>query len=217
MRSLVILLALASTAGADTWSFDIGTETRWLGDTSAAILTADNLTGPRTTLGRRVLGFDGPRGRTLDVGVFGRWTYGLAEGQIFQSLDTEMKQNAFTGGLRIHAALVRPIRLVGQLELGAARTDVVVRDGDTMTPVDDHAWGFLGAVTVGADVALIDRRRFRLGMVADVGYTVTDPVEIHAYPGNRPGDMQSIPTLYASIGSLDTRGYTFTFALRGGF
>jgi hypothetical protein len=218
MKTLALLVLFAAgSARADTWSIDAGSETRWLGDTSAAILTSENLTGPRITVGRRLLDLDGPRGRTLDVGVFGRWVFATAAGQIFQSLDTETEQHAFTGGLRVDAPLVRRIRLVGQLELGGARTAVVVREGDTMTPVDDHAWGFLGAVSLGTDLALVERRRFRLGVVADLGYTVTDPVQIHAYPGNRPADMQSIPTLYASIGNLDTRGWTFAFALRGGF
>jgi hypothetical protein len=227
MKTLVILASLAGVAHAQpaeqpateaptsTWSIDGGTHTRWLGATSGAILTSETMYGSRITLGRSLTTVSA-RNRELDVGLFARWVYAEAAGTIFQNLDTDLSQHALTGGLRVDAPLWWRVRLVGQAEAGMARTALTVTQ-DAMTPVQDHSWGLYAAASLGADLAIHDGPKFRLGLAIDLGYTVTSPVELHALPGDRPDENLSIPTSYASIGKLDTRGVTYSMALRGSF
>lgn len=229
MKPVVTLaiLGLAATASADpvdtprpsvpapAWSLDFGSHVRWFGDTSAAILTTDTLAGPRITLGRSLTRV-AARNRELEVGVFARWVYATASGTVFQDLKTAIDQQAFTGGIRLDAPLAWRARLVGQAEAGMARTALRVTQ-DAMEPVDDHGWGLYGAASLGTQLDFVDVPKFRLGLTVDVGYTVAAPVKLRALPGDRPDENLSIPTTYASIGSLDTRGWTYSMALRGSF
>jgi len=229
MKRIAILatLALAGTAHAEQvddpqtpptaqrWSIDVGSHIRSLGDTSAAILTTEPLSGVRMTVGRRLTSVSAPR-RDLDIGVFARWVYAGGSGTFFQELHTEIEQHALTGGIRVDAAVFWRFRIVGQAELGMARTELAITE-DEMTPVNDHAWAPYGTATLGADLAIASRPKFRLGLALDLGYTVTVPVDLHALPGDRPDEDLSIATTYASIGKLDTRGFTYSMALRGSF
>ncbi len=233
--AVIATLALAGTAHAQpvadrppesaparpsTWSIDFGSHLRWFGDTSGAILTSEPLAGTRLTVGRSLTQVAAPRllarGGELDVGVFARWVYADATGTIFQDLATAVSQHGLTAGVRVDAALVWRTRLVAQAEVGMARTALTVTQQE-MEVVDDHAWGLTAATSLGVDVALVQRRRLKLGFGADLGYTVTSAADLRALPGDRPDEALSIPTTFASIGKLDTRGWTYSMALRGSF
>lgn len=205
----------AAPAKPATWSVDFGSHLRWFGDTSGAILTSEALAGTRLTVGRSLTQVDAPR-RELDVGVFARWVYAEAAGTIFQDLATDLSQHGLTAGVRVDAALLWRARLVAQAEVGMARTALTVTQ-QAMEVVDDHAWGLTAAASLGAEIAVVQRRRFKLGFGADLGYTVTSAVDLRALPGDRPDEDLSIPTTFASIGKLDTRGWTYSMSLRGSF
>jgi hypothetical protein len=223
---LPIALALAAVAAADapaladdagsTWTIDIGTQTRYFGDTSAAALTPEPMLGPQLTVGRHLVGLPGPRGG-FDLAGFIRVTGGQASGLIFNSLGTQVDQLAFTGGARLDLAVWRGFGASAKLDLGAARTAVVIGDNlGAMAPVDDSAWGFLGAATLGVKYDGVVRGHYTIGLAFDVGYTVAAPVALHAYPRSRPEEELSISTMYTGLGALDTRGLTLGFTLRGG-
>jgi len=205
----------APAARSPRWSIDLGPHVRWFGDTSGAILTSEPLAGGRVTLGRSLTQVTAGH-RALDLGVFARWVSASSIGAIFQDLATNVSQHAFTAGVRIDTPLLWRVRLVAQAELGMARTALAVTAGE-MTVVDDHSWGMLGAASLGADLALADKPRFRLGLGVDLGYTVASPASLRALPGDRPSEDLSIPTTYASIGKLDTRGWTYVMSMRGSF
>jgi hypothetical protein len=198
-----------------TYSLDIGSHVRWFGDTSAAILSTDTLAGSRITVGRSLTDVKAPL-RDVHIGVFARWVFASSDGAIFQNLVTRIDQHEVGAGLRFDAPLWWRFRAIGQVELGMARTALRVTQ-DLMTPVDDHAWAPYGAATLGADLALYQSPRFRLALGMDLGYTVTVPVDLRALPGDRPDEDLSIATDYASIGKLDTRGVTYSMAIRGAF
>jgi hypothetical protein len=207
--------AQASAIRAPRWSFDFGPALRWFGDTSGAIVSSDPLAGARLTIGRSLTQVT-TRHRPLELGVFARWTTGGATGTIFQDLATQVGQHQLTAGVRLDAPLVWRTRLVAQAELGMARTALAVTAGD-MTVVDDHAWGMCAAASLGGDLALLDGPRFRLALGVDLGYTVASAADLRALPGDRPAEDLSIPTTFASIGKLDTRGITYAFSIRGSF
>ncbi|MEJ7599891.1 MAG: hypothetical protein WKG01_18440 [Kofleriaceae bacterium] len=218
--ALLFVLALAAPAHADPhYAIDVSSQVRWFGDTSAAILADKPIAGPQLTLSRQLATVDVPR-RTVDLSVFGRFAFGLVDDQIFGALETSLHQYMFTGGLRGEVPLRWRFSLVGEAGLGIARTSVTITDdtdGTLMTPVDDHEWHALGTAAVGTELALLDHPAFALGLGVHVGYTLASPISLHAYPGDRPDDARSIPTMFAAIGDLDTRGLTVSAGLRGSF
>jgi hypothetical protein len=199
------------------WTLEMGSYARWLGDTSAASLTPGTLIGGRITAGRHLLALPGPRGG-FDLGAFVRVEGGSSGGQVFQVLDTRLDQLGFLAGARLDLGVWRGIIATAQLGLGAARTTATIGDAlGAMAPVDDTAWGFLGEASVGLAWDTVWRHHYLFGVGADLGYAVTAPVALHAYPRTRPEDELSIPTIYAPLGHLDTRGITFAFDVRLGF
>jgi hypothetical protein len=227
MKSAIIVLFAAGTAHAEqvekpsiqksaTYSFDMGSHVRWLGDTSAAILTDDALAGMRMTLGRSLGSLD-VAGRDVAIGVFTRWVLAFAQGTFFNdALDTSIEQNTLGAGLRFDAPLRWRLRMVGQAEVGMAHTALEITQGDVM-PVDDEHWAPYATASLGADLLLVKHPRFHLGLGVDLGYTVTIPVGLHALPGDRPDEQLSIDTTFSEIGKLDLRGVTYSMSLRGSF
>jgi len=202
-------------AASSVYSIDIGSHVRWFGDTSAAIVSTDALAGVRLTVGRS-LTTTTLRHRDVEIGLFARWVYAATSGKMFDDLDTDLRQHTLGGGLRAEAPVVRRLSLVGQAELGMARSALTVTR-DIMTPVDDHRWAPYGATSLGADLLLATGKRLRVDLGVDVGYLVTVPVELRALPGDRPAEDLSIATTFAGIGKLDTRGWTYSMSLRGSF
>ena len=225
MKSLAVLAVLASTgtARADdrVYAVDFSSQVRWFGDTSAAIIAEKPIGGPQITLSRHLLDVDAPLRRTFGVAAFGRFAYGMVDDQIFGALDTSLDQYMFTAGLRGDVPLRWRFSLVGQVELGLARTGLTIVEGQgtgaMTTPVDDHEWHAIGAVSAGTEFAIVDHPAFKLGLGFHLGYTLASPIELRAYPGDRPDDSITIPTMFAAIGDLDTRGVTFSGGLRGEF
>jgi len=226
MKSLALLLLLVpSIASADdvdggsarssTWSFDIGSHIRWFGDTSAAIVTTDAMPGVRMTVGRSLTSTT-VKHRELDVGLFGRYVYGSVSGTMFGNLDTALSQHLLGGGVRTDAPIFRWFSVVGQAELGMARTALRV-DLDEMTPADDAHWSPYLAASLGGELRFSEGKRLDVSLGLDVGYLVTVPTELHALPGDRPDEELSIATTFAGVGKLDTRGMTYSMSLRGRF
>jgi hypothetical protein len=220
MKIAIALLLVASTAYAEpdagaTWSFDIGSHVRWFGDTSAAIVTTDQLAGVRMTAGRSLTSTS-VKHRDLDIGLFGRWVYAAVGGKMFGDLDTSIGQNLLGGGVRIDAPLKRWFSVIAQAEAGMSRTSLTV-SRDEMTPVDDHRWAPYAAASLGGELTLSRGRRFQASLGVDIGYVVTVPVELRALPGDRPSEDLSINTSFASVGKLDTRGTTYSMYFRGRF
>ncbi len=224
MKSLAILaLLVPSIASADqvdgersaTYSLDIGSHIRWFGDTSAAVVTTDSMPGVRMTLGRSLTSTT-VKHRELDLGLFARYVYGAAAGTMFGTLDTVLQQHLLGGGIRTDAPIFRWFSVVGQAELGMARTSLRVEQ-DEMTPADDAHWSPYLAASLGGELRFTEGKRLDVSLGLDVGYIVTVPTELHALPGDRPDEELSISTTFAGIGKLDTRGMTYSMSLRGRF
>jgi hypothetical protein len=200
-----------------SWTFEFGSYARWLGDRSAASLTPGALVGGRLTAGHHLLTLPGPR-RGIDLGVMLRFLAASNDGQVFQTLDTRLDQLGFLAGARFELEVWRGISATAQLDAGVARTSAVIGDQlEQMAPVDDTAWGFLGGGSVGIEVGGVWRRHYTVGLAADLGYAVTAPVTMRAFPRSRPADDLSIPTSFAALGRLDTRGTTLSVSIRLGF
>jgi hypothetical protein len=224
--ALAAVLGAASVGAAETEPdetdetdvvIEVGSQLRWLGDSSAATIAPGVMFGPRITGAYELLGVPGPGGRTLDISVVARIAGGDSTGQVFQTLDTRITQLELGGGARIDMPLWRWIGVEAQLVAGAARTSVVIGDSMSPTPVDDAGWGFIGTASAGLTVSGRARDRYLYGVGIDVGYTVTSAVGIRAEPSNRPEEELSMPTVYEALGGVDTGGIVGSVTLRGGF
>ena len=229
MRTLLALLTVCGLAGGtaaepiDTgpvsasarWTADYEMQQRWLGDASATSL-ASGLLGGRLSFGRRILVMPGPRGG-LDLAGFVRFGAATGDAKLFQELDTSMRQFQFTAGARLDSRVVWRLHANAQLDVGAARTDISIGQDGAMTAIADHGWGVIATGTIGLELDVLRGRTRYLALAADLGYVVTSPITIRAYPRDRPDEDLAIPTTYWSLGELDTRGVTFAAGLRGGF
>jgi hypothetical protein len=200
-----------------TWRVGIGSTARWFGDTSAASLSTERMFAPHLTAMRRLLAFRGPR-EGLSISAVGRFGGGQSEGMLFQSLDTKIDQLAITAGARVELAIWRWAFATAQVDVGAARTHVVIGDSaGEMAPVDDSGWGAIGTGWLGVELGGLVKGRFGFTLSMEIGYTVAQGVAIHATPRTRPEPELSIPTVYAALGDLDTRGFTTQSTITVGF
>jgi hypothetical protein len=233
MRSICALLflaAVAAPAAADgevadsdvpvrsVWTFDLGTTVRRFASTSAASLSEAPLFGPRVTAARKLATFAVPRNGIV-LRAFARVGGGQSDGELFQSLTTHIGQLAVTGGGRAEVDLWHGLSASAELELGAARTSVVIGDDlGAMAPVDDSAWHAIGSTWLGLGYSgQVRGGRFSIALFIEAGYTVTQAVAIHATPRTRPEPELSIPTVYAALGDLDTGGLSLASSFRLGF
>jgi hypothetical protein len=197
------------------WYAGAGSFARWFGDTSAASISEQQLFGPQVTVGRRLADLPGPR-RGFTLSAVARFGAAFSEGTLFQTLETRIDQLSFTGGARLELGLWKWMSASAQLDVGAARTHV--RIGETeMAPVDDSGWHVIGTAWTGVQFGGVVRGRFSVALIAELGYTVTQGVGLRATPGDHPEPELSIPTVYAALGDLDTRGLTSQMTFRLGF
>jgi hypothetical protein len=217
------LAALAGTAAADaphrptpTWTVDAGAHYRWWTYDSAEALAPETMASQHVAIGRKLARAN--RRAWAGLEAFVRFGDGDARGSLFQTLGTHISQTTLTAGVRMSLPVRRWLHFVALGETGAARTAVTIGDElGAMAPVDDAAWAPLGIVTVGLEVAAVQRRQFYLAARLELGTVIAEPVSIRARPRTRPEPDLSIPTEYAGLGELDTGGNTIGLAIRAGF
>ena len=221
MRVLTSLFLAAATAGAATTAHaDPNNDELWFGGgtralraASANALTADNLAGASfgyaRDLGLSIGGLPG-----LAVWVEAGMTTGSAKGTMFQTMATELSSLGFTGGLRARYLLHRLIAVSARGELGAQRVDVAITDHSASG--SDSAWGRIGSAGVALDVFAIARRPFGIGVRAELGYVMTQPIELTPH-GDAGGDALRLPMTALPLGSLDLSGPSLAVSLVGQF
>jgi len=209
----IVLTALTTTAHADdppAWRIEMGSSTRWLGDTSAAAVTTDTLGLFVLSGERRFATLALPRGLVVELAGTGALATGGAGGTMFQTLSTNLDTLELLAGVHASARLVRMMVVSARAELGADKVSLrIAPTGQpAMTSVDDRGWGRAAAASIGAELDPIARPQLRLGVGAELGYTWTSAVEMHASPGDEGDPDLTIRTAFASIGRLDLDGWS---------
>jgi hypothetical protein len=215
--STIAVLALAASAAhadpdpeAAPWRVDIGSSTRWLGDTSAAAVTTETL-GLFVLSGERHVGaVELPRGPSIDLALFGSFASGGATGRMFQTLVTSVDTVELAAGVHATARLYGVLLVSARAGVGA--DDVSLTIAPTARPrmasVDDHGWGRLASASLGAEIEPLKLPILHLGFGAEVGYVTTSSVDMHAYPSDRGAPDLTIQTAFASVGHLDLDGWS---------
>lgn len=215
MRLALIPLAalgLASTAHAEPrYELSVGSSARALRSPSANALTDHNLGG--ASFGAAVdLGLDlGPASVWVEAGA----TTGSADGQMFQTLSTQIAAVDLTGGLRARVPLHRLITASARVELGAQRVRVDISDS-AGTSASDHGWGRMAAAGAALDLVTRPGARFGFGVRVEVGYVMAQAISLtpHRDVG---GDVLMLAMTDAALGALDLGGPTLGASLVGQF
>jgi hypothetical protein len=212
--------AIADSAhrGDPGWRLELGSETRWLHDSSAAAVTTDPFVSTALSVARDLMAIEMFRG-VLDLGAEVTWTNGSATGQMFQTLGTTVGDNEWLGGLRAAWRPRRHVSVTGRASAGVTRTDLFIAplDAPTMASVDDHRWGRVATASLGVELDAVHVPSFALGVGVELGYVETSAVTMHAYPSDRPDPNASIETAYASIGHLDLDGWSLRIGVHAAF
>lgn len=205
MRILLAMLLLAAAAPTaaradpsrgEVW---LGGAARALRTPSANAVTDNNLGGASLGVARD-LGLDlGPH---LGLWIEGGLTIDEAQGTMFQTMSTEISTVGITAGLRARYQLHRLVALTAHAGLGPQRVELEVA-----YQLSDHRWGTQASAGGGLELFLRSRRRFAMGVRAEVGYVMTQAVELSPHR-DTPGDVVALPITDLPIGRLDLSGPT---------
>ena len=210
MRALIVLL-LASTASADTnHEVVLGSQIRSLHASSANALTDDSLAGPVLGYAYRLPIELAPKLELWGTGLF---TAGLVDGEMFQTLATEIRSLQFSAGVRARYPLWRSIVVANaRLDAGAQRVAMSLEDMADHT-AQDAGWGAISTAAVGLELVPLAFRSFGLSFRVEYGYTMAQGIELAAKSEGAPEDTIELDRMAASIGHLDIGGRFLTFTL----
>ena len=206
MRTLIILLIATATAHADGNELWFGGGTRALRSTSADAVTSDSL-------GIGALGYE--HALPVEIPRVALWaeagfSWGAADGNMFQTLKTHLDTQLFVVGARAHYRLHRLIDATARVDLGTARTALWVNDAS------DAGWAAVAQGAVGLDLFAARSPGFGIGLRAELGYTATSGVALTPH-SDQQGDTLQLKMAGASIGHLDLSGPWLAISLIGAF
>ncbi len=206
MRTAALLTVLLATTAAHAGGANelaIGSSSRGLHSDSANAVTADSLGSGTIGIGR-ALAIELVPG--LRLSAIGNFSWGGADGQMFQTMTTELDTLAFTAGGRARYPLrTRYVVATARLDIGMARAALAIRDGSGHT-ASDHGWGATSTAAAGLELYAVATSRFKLGLRLELGYTATSNVELVATPETQSEGTLQLEMTAASLGSLDLSG-----------
>lgn len=204
LLAILVLVTTAGLASADNHEILVGWQDRSMRAPSADAVTGDNLGGAQIGYAH-VLPVATIPGLELWLG--GGMELGGAQGEMFQTLTTELSTVAFVATARARYWLSRPVFATARLSLGAVNTSLSLTDEAGMK-VSDGSWGTAGTAAAGLDVMISrDMPVLRsLGLRVELGYTRASAPALTLRP-DRPDDgTLRLPMTEASIGHLDLSG-----------
>jgi len=214
MRTLLALTVIAATASSATAGKNevtLGSHNRALRASSANAVTNDTLGGGQLAVARHLRLDLYPR---LEVWATGGFSWGGAEGTLFQTMTTEVDSYGFTLGGRARYSLHRMLHASARIDVGPARQSLtIVGNGHT---VSDAAWAGTATAALGLDLLILAYPRFSLGFRFDLGYVAATGA---ALSPREEGDSTKIEldAMQASIGKLDLGGRFFAFSVLSQF
>ena len=215
MRAVFILVLLTSTAHADVnHEAFLGSHIRALRTSSANALTEKSLAGPMFGYAYRLPLDVMPK---LELWGTGTFTFGFADGEMFQTLTTHTNALQMSAGVRARYALWREIVVANaRVDLGAQRVAVSLEDMEGHT-ARDSGWGAISTAALGLELNALALRSFGLGFRAELGYVATQGIGLTAKSDGTPEDTIELDRMAASLGHLDLGGRYFSLTLMARF
>ncbi len=213
MRIALALLLLTTTAQAGNNELTLTETNRALRTSSANAVTDDSLIGGALSYARN-LG-DGliPH---LELWAEGTFAWGGAEGQMFQTLSTELDTLGLMVGARARYHLHRRLDTSIRLDVGSTRAALALRDDGGHT-ARDQGWGAISQATLGIDCYAIRGERFALSLRFELGFTATSPIPLTATPESTSEGTLQLEMTAASLGDLDLSGASFAASIAAQF
>jgi len=211
MRAILILILLAGTARADVHHEALfGSHIRALRTSSANALTDDSLAGPVFGYAYRLPLQVLPK---LELWGTASLLFGFGDGEMFQTLTTNIDTLQMTGGLRARYVFWRGyVAANARVDLGAQRIDVTLADMEDHT-ASDVGWGATSTAALGVELNLLALRAFSLGLRAELGYVANQGIGLTAKSKGAPEDTIELDRMAASLGHLDLGGRYFSFTV----
>ena len=206
MRAVLALLLLSATAHAGNNELAYTSSTRALRTDSANAVTADSLFGGAFTYARRIDPF---AARGFEMWANGTFGWGVADGEMFQTITTELDTLAMTVGAQLRYHLT-PRRFVasGRLDVGTSRASLAIHD-DMGHTASDHGWGAISSVAVGIDCYAFAGQRYGLSFRAELSAVATSSIPLTATPESSGDDTLHLEMTAASLGTLNLSGPAF--------
>ena len=210
--ALLLLAALAGAAHADAKNeVSFGSFDRALHASSANAVTKDSLGGGVLGYARSLeLGLS-PRLQTWATGGF---AWGGANGTMFSTLTTELDTLSFTAGGRARYAVWNHLQVGGRVDVGTARAALTLREGNR--ELYDKGWGLTASAAASVDLLAWSTPGFQLGVRFELGYTITNAIELAPAEANDSSTIQ-LEMSQASLGHLDLGGTFFSLTVLSQF
>lgn len=210
--AIALVLLASGTAGAETQNeVTMGSFTRALRTSSANAVTSDSLGGAVVGYARAVDLPLLPRLRTwATIGFAG----GSVEGRMFSTLTTNLSTQTFFAGGRAQYDLLRFVAVGGRLDAGPSRAGLTLTEGSRT--LHDSAWGVAATAAVSLELRALAFPRFKLGLRAELGYTLASKVELAPAEANDASTIQ-LEMSQASLGHLDVSGKFFSMMIASQF
>lgn len=205
LRTTLALLLLSSVAYAGNNELSISESRRALHTASANAVTDDGLVGGALAYARRV---DLPIIPRLTVWATGNFGWGGTEGQMFNTMNTDVSTIMLSVGGLAHYQLHRLVVATGRFDLGSARAALTLQD-DAGHSASDHGWAPMTQAALGLDLYAVNRPNFALGLRLELGYVAMGTVDMTAKPDSGSNGTLQLQMTAAGIGGLNLSGSTF--------
>lgn len=207
--SLVLAAGAASVAHAGGNELSVSGSNRALRSASADAITGDSLGGGAIAYARDLGVALVPR---LHLWARAGVAWGNAQGDMFQTIGTDVSTFELALGARARYQLLRRISATARVDLGAAHTSL------TLTPESSAEqtagrWEPVATAAIGLDVLAIDTPHFGLGVRAELGYVEAAAAPLSLKTQNADDGTLHLPATMAPFGHLDVSGPTFAFGV----
>jgi len=216
--SFALAVAAAATAAAaghaDTNRNELsfGGNARALRTSSANAVTGDNLAGLSIGAARDLALAPLPG---LALWAEAGLTTGSADGVMFQTMATELRQLGLTGGLAARYRLHRLVTASARVALGAQRAELHV-DGGGSVAQSGQAWGAVAATGAALDLFATSRPPFGIGMRVELGYLAAQGVGLAMHRDSADA-VAPLAIRDLMLGQLDLSGPSFAVSVLGQF
>jgi hypothetical protein len=205
LRAILPLLLLSSVAHAGNNELSISESRRALHTASANAVTQDGMVGGAVAYARRV---DLPIVPNLTLWATGNFGWGVTDGEMFQTMQTDVSTIMLSAGGRARYQLHRLVVATGRLDLGSARAALTLQD-DAGHSASDHGWAPMTQAALGLDLYAVNKPNFSLGLRFELGYIAMGTVDMTAKPDAGSNETLQLQMTAAGLGGLNLSGSTF--------
>jgi hypothetical protein len=207
--ALLLVSSLTSVAHAGNNEVSLTETARSLHTASANAVTEDGMVGGSLGYARRV---DIPIAPDLTLWARANFGWGVTEGEMFQTMTTDVSTLMLTIGGRARYELHRLVFATGHLDIGSTRASLALED-DEGHSASDSGWGPLTQFGLGLDLYAINRPQFSLGLRLELGYVAMSSIDMTAKPESESNGTLHLEMTAAGLGSLNLSGSTFSASI----